>query len=318
MGPGANPNALAGGLYGLLVGDAVGVPYEFRISADLPELEQIEMTPPRGFRRSHPRAPKGAWSDDGAQALCLLASLLHCDALDTADLSRRLVDWFDSGYMAVDGVVFDVGHQTSAALSALRNGVSPEKSGLAGEEHNGNGSLMRVLPLALWHKGSDAELIRDAGRQSAVTHAHARSQVSCALYCLWVRAELHGIGDSWGRATQTLRAFCANNPVWADELERNVRPDDPPRGSGLGYVVDCLNSARLAAEEPSYERAIRRAVSLGNDTDTTAAVAGGFVGVRYGLESIPRRWLLALSGRDIADPLVQRMLAGWGPTHRTE
>jgi len=314
MEPGANRSALAGGLYGLLVGDAVGVPYEFRISADLPKPEQIEITPPRGFRRSHPRAPTGAWSDDGAQALCLLASLLQCDALDIADFSRRLVDWFDSGYMAVDGVVFDVGNQTSAALSDLRKGVSPEKSGLRGAEHNGNGSLMRVLPLALWHKGSDADLIRDAGRQSAVTHAHLRSQVSCALYCLWVRAELNGLSDSWGHATQTLRGLCANEVLWSEELEHHVCPDASPHGSGSGYVVDCLHSARLAAQEPTYERAIRRAVSLGNDTDTTAAVVGGIVGIRHGLEGIPRRWLSALSGRDVAEPLVQRLLARWNAT----
>src|SRR5262245_40702865 len=104
--------AVLGGLYGLLVGDAVGVPYEFSDPRELPALELIEAPPLDGFRRAHPGAPRGAWSDDGAQALCLLASLLYCGRLDIEDLGRRLVNWWDWGYMAVDGAVFDIGGQT--------------------------------------------------------------------------------------------------------------------------------------------------------------------------------------------------------------
>jgi len=96
---------LLGGLYGLLVGDAVGVPYEFHSSATLPAWDAIEIVPPVGFRRAHVRAPKCAWSDDGAQALCLLDSLLQCRALDLDDLGQRFLRWKDEGYLAVDGVV---------------------------------------------------------------------------------------------------------------------------------------------------------------------------------------------------------------------
>src|SRR6186713_2861882 len=106
---------LLGGLYGLLVGDAVGVPYEFHSPDTLPAWDAIEIAPPPGFRRAHTAAPAGAWSDDGSQALCLLASLLEHDALDVDDLGRRFVAWRDTGYLAVDGVVFDVGIQTTQA-----------------------------------------------------------------------------------------------------------------------------------------------------------------------------------------------------------
>lgn len=197
---------ILGGLYGLLVGDAVGVPYEFHTPATLPPWDAIEMVPPPDFRRAHTRAPAGAWSDDGAQALCLLASLLECRGLDLDDLGRRFVDWRDRGYLAVDGVVFDVGVQTSQALAALRVGVPALRAGPAGERQNGNGSLMRVLPLALWHRGDDRELVRDAALQSRVTHGHLRSQVCCALYCLWARATLHGSTDAWANATDALRS----------------------------------------------------------------------------------------------------------------
>jgi len=300
---------LLGGLYGLLVGDAVGVPYEFHRPATLPAWDAIEIAPPVGFRRAHKVAPAGAWSDDGAQALCLLASLLEQRRLDVDDLGQRFVAWRDTGYLAVDGLVFDVGIQTTQALAALRAGVPALSAGPSGEQQNGNGSLMRVLPLALWHQGDDRELVRDAALQSRVTHGHPRSQVCCALYCLWARATLSGASDAWGAATETLRSLCHDNAAWSRELEEHVRPDDAPQGAGSGYVVDCLHSARLALLEPTYERVVKRAVSLGNDTDTTAAVAGGIAGLRDGLGGIPSRWLDALNGRDLVDPLAALLRA---------
>jgi len=100
---------LAGGLIGLLVGDALGVPYEFHAREEIPALTEIEFEPPKGFRRAHAGVPTGTWSDDGAQALVLLASLLECGKMDLDHFAKGLVDWYDKGYMAVDGHVFDVG-----------------------------------------------------------------------------------------------------------------------------------------------------------------------------------------------------------------
>ncbi|HKR55202.1 MAG TPA: ADP-ribosylglycohydrolase family protein [Gemmatimonadales bacterium] len=301
-------DAVAGGMWGLLVGDAVGVPFEFQTGLG---PGAIEMPPPPGFHRSHSDAPPQAWSDDGAQALCLLASLLDCGRLDLDDLGRRLLRWGFEGYLAVDGVVFDVGTQTRTALARLRNGVPAEQAGRAEESGNGNGSLMRVLPLALWHQGSDVDLVSDAARQSLVTHGHVRSQVCCALYCLWIRGVLHGAGDPWDSAVRVVRETASSLPGWTAELDHHIRPETAPAGSGSGYVVDCLHSARLAAQEATFERAIRKAVSLGPDTDTTAAVTGGVAGVRHGLRGVPHRWLAALAGRSLAEPLVSRLIERW-------
>ena len=301
-------DAVAGGMWGLLIGDALGVPYEFQTGLDRVPPEMIDMPPPAALVRSHAAAPPEAWSDDGAHALCLLASLLDCGRLDVDDLGQRLLRWLDSGYLAVGGIVFDVGLQTHAALGALRRGVPAERAGRAGERDNGNGSLMRVLPLALWHRGRDEELVRDAARQSLVTHGHARAQVCCALYCLWVRAALREADNPWAEATRRLREFAPQQPGWGLELDAHVHPEAEPSGSGSGYVLDSLNSARVAAQEPTFERVIRKAVSLGDDTDTTAAVAGGFAGVRHGLSEIPERWAAALAGRSLAEPLIARLL----------
>jgi ADP-ribosyl-[dinitrogen reductase] hydrolase len=133
----------------MLVGDALGVPYEFHRREQIPALELIEFTPPAGFNRSHRGVPPGTFSDDGAQALCLLSSLLYCGKLDTDDLGQRLVGWYEQGFMAVDGDVFDCGVQTSRALRAMMGGEVARLAGPAEEQANGNGSLMRVLPRAV-------------------------------------------------------------------------------------------------------------------------------------------------------------------------
>ncbi len=300
---------IEGGLYGLLIGDALGVPYEFHPAGQIPEPALIEFDPPAGFTRAHPGVPPGTWSDDGAHALCLLASLLHQGRLDVEDLGRRLVNWLELGYLAVDYEVFDVGIQTREALESVRAGVPAAQAGPSDQLKNGNGSLMRVLPLALWHQGDDAALARDAMFQSRVTHGHMRSQVCCALYCLWARRTLEGSANAWSDAVATFRALYPEGMEQREELEASVRPDSPDTGRGSGYVVDCLRSARDCVAVGPYERVVKAAIALGHDTDTTAAVAGGIAGLRDGLQAIPERWRRVLRGQQLVRPMVEKLLA---------
>lgn len=298
---------LEGGLYGLLIGDALGVPYEFHRPEALPPQADIEMTPPAQFQRAHAGVPPGTWSDDGAQALILLASLLENGALNVQDVGDRLVAWYERGYLAVDRQVFDVGIQTSEAIRRMLLGTPADQAGRADEQANGNGSLMRVLPLALWHRGSDVALVEDAHRQSRVTHGHLRSQVCCALYCLWARRTLHESADPWADAVASLRAIYGRESQAYAELEWSVRPDEPPEGQGSGYVVDSLRSARWALGAGSYEQVVKAAIALGHDTDTTACIAGGIAGIRDGIGAIPERWRQQLRGQELATPLWLRL-----------
>jgi ADP-ribosyl-[dinitrogen reductase] hydrolase len=299
---------LRGAVWGLLVGDALGVPYEFHEPHALLWSDAIEMEPPAGFDRAHWGTPSGTWSDDGAHALCLLASLLERGRFDPDDLASRLLAWREDGYMAVDGRVFDCGIQTSRALDALQEGASPLSAGPSGEYDNGNGSLMRVLPLALWHEGPDAELVELAHQQSQITHGHDRSLVCCALYCLWARRIVDGEATDWSGAVATLRELYGDSPL-RRELEDHVRPDDTADGEGTGYVVDTLRTVRSVMNEPSFERVVRGAIGHGRDTDTTASIAGGLAGARHGVGGIPRRWLAALRGRELAKPLIEALVA---------
>jgi ADP-ribosylglycohydrolase len=306
-----NKQQLAGGLWGLLVGDAVGVPYEFHSPTDLPAFAQLDMTPPPTFARAHARIPIGTWSDDGAQALILLASLLKHNGLDLTDFAKNLVRWYKYGYMAVNQQVFDVGIQTAAAIRRIMQGHPAEYTGSSDEQANGNGSLMRVLPLALWHQGSDADLIELAHLQSVVTHAHKRSQVCCALYCLWARGLLHQqeLETAWQYAVGTLRSYYGQASEYYAELEFHIRPDDEPIGQGSGYVVDSLRSARMVLQrEHSYKTVIKAAIALGHDTDTTACIAGGLAGIYYGVEAIPQRWMEVMRGKEEVELILNKLL----------
>jgi ADP-ribosylglycohydrolase len=300
---------LAGGLIGLLVGDALGVPYEFHDAEDLPPAAEIEFEPPASLAwRAHRGTPPGTWSDDGAQALCLLDSLLARGRFDADDFGARLLRWYRGQYW-VNGRLFDVGMTTGHAIAALQAGTPALEAGPTHEDALGNGSLMRVLPLALWHRGSDVELVADAQAQSRVTHGHLRAQVCCALYCLWARRILEEAADPWSVALASLRELYARDETAATELDQFVRPDDPPEKPGGGYVVDCLRSSRRVQAAGDYEVVVKAAVALGRDTDTTACVAGGIAGLRDGVEAIPARWRQGLRGMEIVTPLLEGLLA---------
>ena len=309
---------IAGGLYGLLVGDALGVPYEFYEANELPVYEKIEMTPPAGFQKTYPRIAAGTWSDDGAQALCLMDSLLKQGKFSLKAYSDALLAWYEEGFWAVGGVVFDVGIQTANALNAYKRGIPATDCGLMNPEGKGNGALMRVLPLALWHfvqgvtdlEKRSRELVRDAHSQCQITHGHLCNQVCCALYCLAAQGLLEGkeAREAIQEGVCALRSIYREQPEYERELEWSVRPDIPWEGRGTGYVVDCLRSAFMILEQASdYEDAIKRAVLLGNDTDTTACVTGGLAGIRYGLRKIPERWLNALKEREKVEVLLAQL-----------
>jgi len=297
-----------GGLLGLLVGDALGVPHEFKAASSIPPSELIEMVMPANYRRTYSHVPYGTWSDDGAQALCLLNSLLDKGSLMPHDLGSRLLKWRDEGYMAVDAKCFDIGNQTNAALSRLRAGTPPLEAGGNDLSSAGNGSLMRVLGLALWHRGSTESLFEMAMRQSMVTHGSLIARLCCALYCGVARQLLGGVEalQAWDRAIVELQGYCQGDTELALVLQRDIldsRLLANPTGSG--YVVDALWSARACLRKNDYPSVVRAAIAMGNDTDTTSAIAGGLAGIIYGETGIPARWLANMRGLELAMPAIR-------------
>ncbi|RQP26019.1 ADP-ribosylglycohydrolase family protein [Piscinibacter terrae] len=302
---------LRGAIYGLLVGDALGVPYEFSSAEDLPKQNLIEMEPPPAFDRAHAGVPPGTWSDDGAQALHLLSVLLQGDVDIEGRLAQGLQSWLARGELTPDGRVFDIGIQTQEALSRLARGVPANQSGLCEERSNGNGSLMRVLPAALVPAEGDHVLLDRARRQSLPTHGHTRSLLACSLSTLISARLLNGTGfiEALDQAQECLETMTIREE--RDELR--VLLDgrlDPPSGSG--YVVDCLwSSVAAVLRTRNFEDCVRTAIGFGNDTDTTACVAGGWAGLLYGEEAIPLRWREQLRGKQLVEPLLQRLTDCW-------
>lgn len=286
---------ILGGLWGALVGDALGVPVEFK-NRDTLQLDPV-MTM-RGYG-TH-RQPPGTWSDDSSLILCTVDSLLQAE-FDTTDLGKRFVDWMYRGLWTSWGEPFDVGVGTSDALMRIANGTPAEEAGGRGEYDNGNGSLMRILPVALrFAHETPEQLARKIERASAVTHRHARSQMACVLSALIVRELLNEKQPS--SALATARSIFSDLYSRSDQLvhfsgllEHDIASKDQAEVPSSGYVLHTLTASLWCLlTTQGYTECVLCAVNLGEDTDTTACVAGALAGIRDGLESVPLLWRNAL------------------------
>lgn len=289
---------LAGAIWGHLVGDALGVPYEFKPPSEIGDVVW-------GKKGSHGQPP-GTWSDDGGLMLALLDSLLS-SGFDPPDQGRRSTAWLD-GPDYKPGNLFDIGRTTSAALRRFKQGMPAEECGGSAERDNGNGSLMRILPVALVGRSvSESTLFEWACRASRLTHAHPRSQVACAVYCFIVRSILGGQSD---RDQALALAFAAASNyaqgTLIGELEA-LRTYE--RRSGASYVLDSFWSAWDSfRQSDSYPQSVEHAIRFGNDTDSTAAIAGGLAGLYWGIQSIPNEWIQNMRGQEIVRPLVDKLI----------
>jgi ADP-ribosylglycohydrolase len=310
---------MAGALWGALAGDALGVPVEFM------SREMILKNPVTAMRgHGTHNQPAGTWSDDSSLLLCTVESLAACSKFDPADLGKRFVRWERDGYWTPHGTVFDIGIATSRAISRLASRTPPEEAGGDDVESNGNGSLMRILPIALWFRTSPAgELATLAQRASSLTHRHPRSQMSCALYCLLVRELLTGTAPADALRT-ALHAFgrVYHQPPFLGErrhfqrLERGGIEKAPEREIGSsGYVIDTLTaSIWCLLTSGSFEETVLKAVNPGSDTDTTGCVAGGLAGALYGLKSIPAEWKNRLARHGEIAALFTKFTAAQRPS----
>lgn len=306
-------NRISGALWGALSGDALGVPVEFQSRQWLKENPVATM---RGFG-THGQPP-GTWSDDSSLLLCTVASLANCERFDSADLADRFVRWSVDGYWTPHGDVFDIGVATSEAISRLRSGIPPEEAGGNGEYSNGNGSIMRILPIALWFQDATAEsLAVYAQRASSITHRHPRSQMACALYCLLVRALLRGMtaANAWCDSVQTFTRHYQYEPYLAERLNFHLlesgRLDQCTEHDidSSGYVMHTLTAAIWCLlTSQSFEETVLKAVNLGGDTDTTGCVAGGLAGACFGVQSIPVDWKSGLARHGDVDMLFGQFL----------
>lgn len=302
---------ILGGLWGSLVGDSLGVPVEFEERAT---VQADPVTDMRGFG-SH-NQPPGTWSDDSSLLLCSAESLVQHE-YNTEDMGKRFLAWYREELWTPHGRVFDVGRTTSHALSRISNGVRAEVAGDDDQSSNGNGSLMRIIPVSLRFVHEPTKNFLDrVHRASAITHRHPRSLLACGLYSLVIRELLAGshAKAALAEALSNFRDFYEADPYWAVELDHfqllagdlAVLPETEIDSSG--YVVHTLTASLWClVTTTNFADCVLRAVNLGGDTDTTGCVAGGLAGVNYGLNAIPAKWLDALARRDEIEPLFNNL-----------
>lgn len=313
-------NMVKDALLGLAVGDALGVPVEFIDRAVL------DLNPVTGMREfgSH-NQPMGTWSDDSSLTLCLAEML--CGKFDLQDLARRFVDWRDCSYWTAHGQVFDVGIATSAAIHRLYQGVTPTLAGGDKENSNGNGSLMRILPLAFYLRDKTIaqrfDIVRDV---SSLTHRHIRSVIACFIYIEYALQIIAGLDKltAYKQMQQLVNNFLHTEPICSErELSVFHRILENPIGDyeivaladlgvdeiySSGYVVNTLEASLWCINQTdNYRDAVLKAVNLGSDTDTTGAVTGGLAGLLYGTASIPEEWLRVLARRKDIEDLCNRL-----------
>lgn len=299
---------------GHAVADALGVPVEF---CSRKELEEKPVTEMQGFGSY--AVPAGSWSDDTSMSLCALASLAKGE-IDYDEIMQNFGKWYYSGEFTPLGKMFDVGNTCSFAIHNYhRTNCSYKDCGLDDVQSNGNGSLMRIHPFVLYAHYKMMPLkdwepmIFEA---SALTHAHERSKLGCSIYAYIL---MHLLADPNIGAVETALRRAAMHYQDNEEFVHYARIFDADFAKldasairSSGYVVDTLEAAVWCLlTTDSYKDCVLKAVNLGSDTDTVAAISGGLAGALYGYEAIPQEWLEALIKREYIEDMCERAYKNW-------
>jgi ADP-ribosylglycohydrolase len=290
---------------GLCVGDALGVPVEFTSRA---ERVKFPVTSMLGYGTWD--VPAGTWSDDSSLTFCLADSLCKGFSLDT--IASSFWRWYNEGYWTPHSEVFDIGNTTFQAIVNWKQGTPPLKAGGTSENSNGNGSLMRILPMVYFHKTlTFPELISRVHQVSCITHAHVRSQMACGIYISIAEELLNGAnlqaaylqGLNKIQSLYSADEYLLEKPHFSRIFSGEIAKLPVAEINSGGYVIHTLEASLWCLlNSSSYSEAVLKAVNLGGDTDTTAAVTGGLAGIYYGVESIPQEWIDQIARKqDIMD-----------------
>lgn len=302
-------NKVLDALIGVAVGDAVGVPFEFS------SRDKMQTNPAKGMiGYGTYNQPKGTWSDDSSMTFCLSESLV--DGYDLKDISERFIRWVDEAYWTAHGELFDIGITTSKAILRLREIIEEDnldelkrQKYYGGERDNGNGSLMRIIPLLFYIKGQSIKDQFDVVWEvSALTHRHIRAAMSCMIYLKLAEKLLEGKDkiEAYSEMRSEILDLWREIEFAEEEREhfgkiiqndiRKTKIEDLKSG---GYVIEVLESSIwFFLNKRSYEDTILSIINIGHDTDTSAAIAGGLAGLYYGLKGIPELWVASIARLD--------------------
>jgi ADP-ribosylglycohydrolase len=294
-----------GALIGFAVGDAVGTTVEFKRPGTFPPVTDMVGGGPFSL---HP----GEWTDDTSMALCLAESLIECGGFNTRDQMERYVKWWRHGHLSSTGRCFDIGNTTRAALARFEETGDPF-SGSTNPNAAGNGSLMRLAPVAMFYVSQPEEGIAACGESSRTTHGAREAIDACRYFGGLLIGAMNGVSKAellspnyspvaglWER--EPLAPKIAE--VAGGSFVRRL----PPEIAGTGYVVKSLEAALWAfATTENYRDGCLAAVNLGDDADTTAAVYGQIAAGYYGEFAIPAEWRLQLTLQSTLDAFAESL-----------
>jgi ADP-ribosylglycohydrolase len=303
-------NSIKSALFGVAIGDSLGVPVEF---SPREKLLQDPITDMTGYGTYN--LPPGTWSDDSSLTFCLAESL--CSGYDTDHMGELFVKWYYQDYWTATGHVFDIGIGTRNALYKIKNGTKAELAGGNEENDNGNGSLMRILPLVFAIKDLPIEERFERTKQvSSITHGHIRAVMACFYYLEFARQLIEGKTkfEIYKDLQTTLPSFFNNTGIESSEiahfdrlLKANIADLPLSEIRSGGYVIEAIEaSIWCLLTTDNYKAAVLKAVNLGHDTDTTAAVTGGIAGLLYGVDGIPEEWVKKIAKREEIEELAER------------
>lgn len=271
------------GIVGLVIGDALGVPVEFKTRK---ELRQNPVTGMTGHGTYD--LPKGTWSDDSSLTLATMQSIVNCKEIDYWDILYEFTQYAREGKYT-QYHTFDYGNTTAGAIARFERGTPPLKCGGTGKYEITNGSLMRILPLAFIDGIGYGEIEKVSG----LTHGHEVCRIACVLYIEIAKSMIENdlqISEHIARSCEKIKNHYAESEAIGN-FERIFRNDLDDVESGF-YVVETLECAlHCLLTTSNYRQAVLKAVNLGWDTDTVGAVCGGLAGIYYGYDDIPKGWI---------------------------
>lgn len=302
-------NQYLGAIIGHAVGDAMGFPTEFSKREELLQNPVIEMidSPDVG-------QPAGSWSDDTAMEIATIDSFIQKKYFDYKDIMDKWVKWISKSEYTPTGVAFDIGRTCLKAIKKFCNGTAPLQCGSTSINENGNGSLMRILPVALYaysKKLDDTSIHKLTNEVSSLTHAHEVSRLGCYIYVQFIICLLKGNTKQEAyKHIQDLdyRSFRMDSiHHYARILNEQIEFQILDNIKSTGYIVDTLVSAMwIFMNAQHYKEAIIASTNIGGDTDTIGAIVGSMAGIYYGFEDIPSSWLDKLQRKDYLMELVDR------------
>ena len=299
---------------GHAVADALGVPVEF---CKREELQKNPVTDMMGFG-TYP-VPEGSWSDDTSMALAALDSIKD-GKVDFDDIMLNFGKWYYNDEYTPTGEMFDVGNTCSLAIHNYTvKHLSTSECGPSNERSNGNGSLMRIHPFSLmawFNRRCHQDFEAFIEKASALTHAHERSILACKIYTVVLFHLLAAPKKEsviLGLDMANCRYFDSSEHHSYERLfELDFRNTPIEEIKSTGYVVHSLEAAIWCVlTTDSYKECVLKAVNLGDDTDTVAAIAGGLAGALYGLDAIPFEWLGKLKQREYIEEMCDKAADGW-------